>query len=78
MPKIRLPKSIRKYIRKEKARIRREVLDVEKQKELIKKLYEKIYKRGSYGVPSKAAKIKNSSANTNRAIAQNVLSGKNL
>jgi len=37
-----MPKSIRKFIRKEKARIRREVLDLEEQKELIKKIYEKI------------------------------------
>ncbi len=37
----RLPKSVRKYIRKEKARIRREVLDYKKQKKLIKELYKK-------------------------------------
>jgi hypothetical protein len=35
----KLPKSLRKFIRKEKARIRREVLDLEKQKELINQLY---------------------------------------
>lgn len=40
-----LPKSIRKYIRKEKARIRREVLDLKRQEEEIKKLYEEIFKR---------------------------------
>lgn len=39
--KKKLPKSIRKHIRKEKARIRREVFDVEEQKKLISKLYEK-------------------------------------
>jgi len=39
MTKKKLPKSIRKYIRKEKARIRREVLDLKKQEELIRKLY---------------------------------------
>ena len=38
----KLPQSIRKHIRKEKARIRREVLDSKKQEELIKKLYEKL------------------------------------
>ena len=38
----RLPKSLRKYIRKEKARIRREVLDLKKQEELISELYQKI------------------------------------
>ena len=42
MLKERLPRSLRKYIRKEKARIRREVLDLKKQKELINQLYEKI------------------------------------
>ena len=36
----RLPKSLRKHIRKEKARIRREVSDTKKQEQLIKKLYE--------------------------------------
>jgi hypothetical protein len=37
----KLPRSIRKFIRKEKARIRREILDLKKQEEEIKKLYEK-------------------------------------
>ena len=40
MVKKRMPKSSRKFIRKEKARIRREVLDIKKQEELINKLYE--------------------------------------
>ncbi|MDI6883261.1 MAG: hypothetical protein QMC93_02180 [Patescibacteria group bacterium] len=40
MTKKKLPRSLRKFIRKEKARIRREVLDFKKQKEEIKKLYE--------------------------------------
>ena len=35
----RLPKSIRKYIRREKARIRREVLDLKEQEEMIGKLH---------------------------------------
>jgi len=39
MTKSRLPKSQRKFIRQEKARIRREVLDLEKQEELINELY---------------------------------------
>jgi len=34
-----LPGSIRKFIRKEKARIRRQVWDIVKQEELIKQLY---------------------------------------
>ncbi len=39
--KRKLPKSLRKYIRQEKARIRREVLDIKEQKELINELYQK-------------------------------------
>jgi len=38
---MKMPKSVRKYIRKEKARIRREVLDAKGQKELIDELYKK-------------------------------------
>lgn len=41
MSKSRLPKSIRKSIRKEKSRIHREILDKNKQNEEIAKLYEK-------------------------------------
>jgi len=37
-----LPKSVRKYLRKEKARIRREFLDKKEQEKEIKKLYEKV------------------------------------
>ena len=37
--KRKLPKSIRKYLRKEKARIRREVLDLKEQEKLIQELY---------------------------------------
>jgi len=39
--KKRLPKSIRKYIRGEKARIRREVFDASVEKDLIRELYER-------------------------------------
>ena len=40
MSKKRMPKSLRKFIRKEKARIRRQVLDVKEQEKEINKLYE--------------------------------------
>ena len=40
----RIPKSVRKYIRQEKARIRREVLNVKEQEKLIKELYQKLFK----------------------------------
>ena len=45
MKKKRLPKSIRKFIRREKSRIRREVLGIEEQKKLINKLYQKFLKK---------------------------------
>lgn len=40
--KKKLPKSLRKYTRMEKAKIRREVLDFSEQKKLIAKLYENL------------------------------------
>lgn len=43
MLKKKLPKSLRKYIRKEKARIRRQVLDLKEQEKLIQELYQKIF-----------------------------------
>ncbi|MBZ1345110.1 MAG: hypothetical protein KY055_00465 [Candidatus Nealsonbacteria bacterium] len=50
--KKKLPKNLRKYIRREKARIRREVLDLEEQKKLIQELYQKIpYPRNKTSVP---------------------------
>lgn len=44
MKRKKMPKSLRKYIRQEKARIRREVLDLKEQKELINGLYQKLLK----------------------------------
>lgn len=38
----KLPKSVKKYLRKEKARIRREVFDVKEREKLIKELYQKV------------------------------------
>lgn len=40
----KIPKSTRKFIRKEKARIRREVLDLKEQKKSINELYQKFKK----------------------------------
>jgi len=37
-----MPKSLRKYVRKEKAKIRRKFFDLEEQKRQIEKLYQKI------------------------------------
>lgn len=47
MAKSKLPKSVRKHIRREKARIRREISDLEKQRQEIHKLYEKILSHSS-------------------------------
>lgn len=44
MKKKRIPKSLKKHIRREKTRLRREVLDVKKREELIKGLYKKLFK----------------------------------
>ncbi len=57
--KKRLSKSIRKYIRREKARVRREVLDLEKQKKLIDELYKSFSKKED-------KKIKNKQKNENK------------
>lgn len=38
----RLPKSIRKYIRQEKARLRWQVLDLKEQKKRIEEIYKKL------------------------------------
>ena len=40
MKKKRMPQSLRKHIRREKSRIRREVLDIKEQEKQIKQLYE--------------------------------------
>ena len=46
--KKKLPRSLRKYIRKEKARIRREVLDVKEQEKQIQELYQKLFKTDQF------------------------------
>jgi hypothetical protein len=45
MKRKRMPKGLRKHIRQEKARIRRETLDFKKQEELIKEIYQKVSKK---------------------------------
>lgn len=44
MKKKKLSKSIKKYIRREKARLRRQNFDLKQQKELINKLYKRFNK----------------------------------
>jgi len=38
-----IPQSLKKHIRKEKARIRRQILNPKEQKEAINKLYNKVF-----------------------------------
>jgi hypothetical protein len=45
MKNLKLPKSIRKFIRKEKARIRKEVFDLKQQEILISQLYQRFLKK---------------------------------
>jgi len=40
----KMPKSIRKYIRQEKSRIRREVLDIKEQQKQVQELYKQFLK----------------------------------
>jgi len=42
-----MPKGIRKFIRQEKARIRREIFNLSEQKKLIEKLYQKFQKQNA-------------------------------
>jgi hypothetical protein len=44
MKKKRIPKSLKKHIRQEKARLRREILNVKKREESINGLYKKFLK----------------------------------
>lgn len=48
MPKNRLPKSIRKHIREEKAKIRRQIFDLKEQEKLISELYKKFVKNDNH------------------------------
>ena len=38
----KLPRGLKKYLRQQKARLRREILDLKEQKRLIKELYNKV------------------------------------
>jgi len=50
MPKIRLPKSIRKRLRQEKARLRREILDPKEADAKIRELVERYRKEYHKGI----------------------------
>ena len=65
--KKKLPKSVRKYIRKEKARIRREVLELNEQEKLINQLYERFLKKPQInGKTIKKEKSKNQKIKKNQ------------
>lgn len=49
----RLPKSLRKFIRQEKARIRREFLDSAEAEDKVKRLVEEVYRR--YNKPKESS-----------------------
>jgi hypothetical protein len=50
-----LPKGLRKYICQEKARIRREVLELKEQEKLISELYQRVFGKKQYGNKIKGA-----------------------
>ncbi len=49
----KLPKSVKKYIRREKARIRRQFFDVKEQEKLIQELYQRFFKKNASKVENK-------------------------
>ncbi len=51
--KKRMPKSIRKFIRKEKARIRREILNLKEQEKLISELYQRFQRKSALAASPK-------------------------
>ncbi len=55
----KLPKSTRKYIRTEKARIHNEVFDIKEQEKLIDELYKKVIKSPEIKEPVSETKNKN-------------------
>ena len=57
MKRKRLPRSLRKFIRREKARIRREILDLKEQEKLINELYQKFFKDSTKVEKKKSKKL---------------------
>lgn len=74
-----MPNSTRKYIRREKARIRREILNVKEQENLISELYQKVLNKPKKIITQKKSKIPFSSKlqKTNKnSISVKILKGK--
>lgn len=53
----KLPKSVRKFIRSEKARIRRQVFRSEERKQLINELYEKFFSKSEKQIAKAETKV---------------------
>ena len=72
--KIKLSKSQKKFIRKEKARIRREILNLEEQQRLIDQLYRRFLKgekkKGGEKIKDKKDERVKESANQTESIVQ--------
>lgn len=68
--KKKFPKSIRRYLRKEKSRIRREFLDIKKQKELINELY--LFKKPVAQDGSKKGKVEKKKTNKKKTDGKKV------
>lgn len=69
-----LPKSTRKFIRREKARIHQETFDQKEQKKLIDELYQKILKNNKINPvrkPVLQTKDKNSNINKDKSVLSN-------
>jgi hypothetical protein len=62
------PKSTRKYIRTEKARIHREVFDIKEQKKLIDELYKKVIKSPKIKEPVSETKNKSIKVSKNETV----------
>jgi len=81
MGKKKLPESLRKYIRKEKARIRREVLDLKEQERIIRELYQKFFKNqrksATAASPKQDTKINNQPPREPKASGSALISVKN-
>lgn len=71
MTKSGLPRSVRKFIRLEKARIRAQFFDFKKQEELIKELYERILPK------QKTQEVKESEIKTEKVKVQSNNKDKN-
>jgi len=66
--KKKLPKSIRKYIRQEKARIHREIFDIKEQEKLIDELYKKVIKSPKIKEPVSETKNKSIKVSKNETV----------